>query len=160
MVFVNSSHDKASSVELSMAEVTVTAFISMCNAANGNSRHWDLNPECISQSRSCLCECRSRVPRSCRKCKRKRDEQENIVKWYGVVTDIEDRKRAEDKVLEQDSELRQIVDLVPQLVAALGSGGERLYANRIGLDYAGLSLEEWRQIPGTFFSSRCRCPEH
>ena len=83
-----------------------------------------------------------------------RDEQENIVKWYGVVTDIEDRKRAEDKVREQESELRQIVDLVPQLVSVFGPGGERLYANRIGLDYVGLSLEEWRQTPGTYVSSR------
>jgi PAS domain S-box-containing protein len=82
-----------------------------------------------------------------------RDEQENIVKWYGVVTDIEDRKRAEDKVREQESGLRQIVDLVPQLVSVFGPGGERLYANRIGLDYVGLSLEEWRQTPGNFFSS-------
>jgi PAS domain S-box-containing protein len=36
-----------------------------------------------------------------------RDEAGNIVKWYGVVTDIEDRKRAEDKIREQESELRQ-----------------------------------------------------
>jgi len=28
----------------------------------------------------------------------------------------------------------------------------RLYLNRIGLDYLGLSLEEWRQTPGTFFT--------
>src|SRR5258705_5469560 len=51
-------------------------------------------------------------------------------------------------------ELRQIVNLVPQQVAVFGPGGERLYANRIGLEYVGLSLEEWRQTPGTFVSSR------
>jgi len=73
------------------------------------------------------------------------DEAGNIVKWYGVVTDIEDRKRAEDKIREQESELRQIVDLAPQLVAVFGPGHERLYANRILLDYLGLTLEEWRQ---------------
>jgi len=83
-----------------------------------------------------------------------RDEDGNIVKWYGVTTDIEDRKRAEDKIREQETELRQILDLVPQLVAVFGPGGERLYANRIGLDYVGLSLEEWRQTPGNFLSSR------
>jgi formate hydrogenlyase transcriptional activator len=83
-----------------------------------------------------------------------RDEAGNIVKWYGVVTDIEDRKRAEGKTREQEAELRQIVDLVPQVVAVFGPGGERLYANRIGLDYVGLSLEEWRQTPGTFVSSQ------
>src|SRR5216684_5299664 len=83
-----------------------------------------------------------------------RDEDGNIVKWYGVTTDIEDRKRAEEALREQETELRQILDLVPQLVSVFGPGGERLYANRIGLDYVGLSLEEWRQTPGTFVSSR------
>jgi PAS domain S-box-containing protein len=81
-----------------------------------------------------------------------RDEDGNIVKWYGVTTDIEDRKRAEDKIREQESELRQIVDLAPQLVAVFGPGWERLYTNRIGLDYVGLSLEEWRQTPGNLLS--------
>ncbi len=86
-----------------------------------------------------------------------RDEDGNIVKWYGVTTDIEDRKRAEDKIREQESELRQIVDVVPQLVAVFGTrrerpcatvfgaGRERLYANRILLDYLGITLEEWLQ---------------
>jgi PAS domain S-box-containing protein len=88
-----------------------------------------------------------------------RDEDGNIVKWYGATTDIEDRKRAEDNVREQESELSQIVDLVPQLVAVFGPGGERLYANRIGLDYVGLSLEEWRRTPGNFFSSGAFHPD-
>ena len=80
-----------------------------------------------------------------------RDEAGNIVKWYSVVTDIEDRKRAENKVREQESELRQILDLVPQLVAVFGPRDERLYTNRMGLDYIGLSLEEWWQTPGNAF---------
>ncbi len=74
-----------------------------------------------------------------------RDEAGNIVKWYGVLTDIEDRKRAEDKISEQEAGLRQILDLAPQLVAVFGPDSERLYANRILLDYLGLTLEEWRQ---------------
>src|SRR6266436_4944276 len=74
-----------------------------------------------------------------------RDEAGNIVKWYGVVTDIEDRKRAEDKIREQESELRQIVDLAPQLVGVFGPNREGLFVNRVALDYFGLTLEEWRQ---------------
>jgi PAS domain S-box-containing protein len=49
-----------------------------------------------------------------------RDEVGNIVKWYGVLTDIEDRKTAEGKIREKEAELRQIVDLVPQLIAVYG----------------------------------------
>ena len=40
-----------------------------------------------------------------------RDEDGNILKWYGVLTDIEDRKRAEEKIQEQEIELRQILVL-------------------------------------------------
>ena len=74
-----------------------------------------------------------------------RDAGGKIVKWYGVLTDIEDRQRAEDKIREQEAGLRQILDLVPQLVAVFGPDRERLYANRILLDYLGLTLEGWRQ---------------
>jgi len=80
-----------------------------------------------------------------------RDEAGNIVKWYGVLTDIEDRKSAEGKIREQEMELRQMLDLAPQYVAVFGAGGERLFANRVALDHVGLSLEEWRQTPGGFF---------
>ena len=74
-----------------------------------------------------------------------RDEAGQIVRWYGVLTDIEDRKRAEEKIGEQEAGLRQILDLAPQLVAVFGPDSERLYANRILLDYLGLTHEEWRQ---------------
>jgi formate hydrogenlyase transcriptional activator len=74
-----------------------------------------------------------------------RDEDGNVVKWYGVTTDIEDRKRAEDKIREQEVELRQMLDLAPQLVGVYGPNRERLHVNRIALDYAGINLEEWRE---------------
>ena len=54
-------------------------------------------------------------------------------------------KRAEEKIGEQEAELRQVLDFVPQLVAVFGPDHESIYANRIGLGYLGVSLEEWRQ---------------
>jgi PAS domain S-box-containing protein len=65
--------------------------------------------------------------------------------FVGALTDITERKTAEDKIREQEAGLGQILDLAPQLVAVFGPDSERLYANRILLDYLGLTLEQWRQ---------------
>ncbi len=61
-----------------------------------------------------------------------------ILYWIGINLDIEDRKRAE-------IELRQSLDLAPEIIGVLGPGRERLYANRVALAYYGVTLEEWRQ---------------
>jgi PAS domain S-box-containing protein len=73
--------------------------------------------------------------------------------FVGAVTDVTERKAAEEKIQEQEMELRQILDLAPQHVAVFGPGGERLYANRVVLDYVGRSLDEWRLTPGHSFRS-------
>ena len=73
------------------------------------------------------------------------DHAGQILGWYGSDIDIHDRKQAEDKIRQQEIEVRQIVDLAPQLVSVFGPGRERLYANRVLLDYLGVGLEEWRQ---------------
>jgi PAS domain S-box-containing protein len=75
----------------------------------------------------------------------KKDASGRPCQMFGTIQDITDRKRAEDKIREQEAELRQIVDLAPQLVTVFGPRRERLYANRILLDYLGISLDEWRQ---------------
>jgi len=77
----------------------------------------------------------------------------DLIEYTGTVIDITERKAAEEKIREQEMELRQMLDLTPQQVRVYGPGGERLYANRIALDYLGVSLEEWRQTPGHAFRS-------
>ncbi len=62
-----------------------------------------------------------------------------------VLTDIEERKKAEEKLEEQQKEFRQILDLAPQMVAVFGPKGERLYANSVALAYIGATLEEWQR---------------
>jgi len=66
---------------------------------------------------------------------------------FGTIQDITDRKLAEDKIREQEEGLRQMLDLAPQHIGVYGPNRERLYLNRVSLDYFGTSLEEWRQSP-------------
>jgi len=69
------------------------------------------------------------------------------------VLDLSEQKRAERKIREQEAEIRQMLDLAPQIIAVYGPNTERLYANRVALDYLGLSLEEWQQASdrGVYF---------
>ncbi len=71
-----------------------------------------------------------------------RDEQGRITRWYGTRTDIEDRKRAEEKLRQDERELRRITDAIPQAISVLTPDGSILYANEVVLDYTGLSLED------------------
>ena len=74
-----------------------------------------------------------------------RADDGTLLGWIGVNFDIEERKRAEDKIREQEMELRQVPDLAPQMIGVQGPQRERLYANRQALTYYGVTLEEWRQ---------------
>jgi len=57
--------------------------------------------------------------------------------FVGTVIDITDSKRAE-------KDLQLLVDFVPQVIGVLDSDGKWLHANRVLLEYAGLTLEEYR----------------
>jgi len=68
-----------------------------------------------------------------------------LIEFTGTVIDVTERKRAEEELRGSEMELRQMLDLTPQVVAVYGPNNERLYANRVALDYIGVSLEEWQQ---------------
>jgi PAS domain S-box-containing protein len=76
-----------------------------------------------------------------------------IKEFVGTVIDITEQRHAEAVIREQEAELRQMLDLAPQHVRVYGPGGERLYANRIALDYYGVAFEEWQQTSGNAFRS-------
>jgi formate hydrogenlyase transcriptional activator len=75
-----------------------------------------------------------------------KDQQGQISRWYATATDIEDRKRAEEKLRQSEREARQILDLSPIHIGELGPGEipRRVYNNQAALDYFGMTLEEWR----------------
>jgi PAS domain S-box-containing protein len=71
-----------------------------------------------------------------------RDEQGRIVKWYAIAHDIDDQRRAEEKVRQDERELRLLVDFLPQFISELNLDGTIHYSNRAGLEYLGLTLDE------------------
>src|SRR6266436_5070013 len=68
------------------------------------------------------------------------DDVGNIVKWYGTTSDIEDLKRAEDRI-------RLIINTIPTMVWTLRPDGAIDFVNQRWTDYTGLSLEEEIEDP-------------
>jgi PAS domain S-box-containing protein len=78
-----------------------------------------------------------------------RDVEGRVTGWYILLTDIDDRKRAEDELakafeekVKSEAELRTIIDAIPQLIIAIGTDGKYSYANQATLEYIGLTKEE------------------
>jgi formate hydrogenlyase transcriptional activator len=85
-----------------------------------------------------------------------RDETGKIIYWYGSSTDIEDRKRAEEKLRQDERELRRITDAIAQTIVVQSPDGVPIYANQAVLDYTGLSIED---VTASDFRARIFHPE-
>ena len=84
------------------------------------------------------------------------DAKGKVVRWYGSDTDIEDRKRAENKLVEDGRELRRITDAIPQTIVVLDPSGDPLYANQAVLEYTGLTMQD---VVSSEFRARMFHPE-
>ena len=71
-----------------------------------------------------------------------RDGAGKIVRWYGTSTDIETLKQTQEKLREDERELRRITDAIPQTIVVLDPSGAPLYANQATLDYTGHTSED------------------
>jgi PAS domain S-box-containing protein len=65
--------------------------------------------------------------------------------FVGTGIDVTEQEELTQALRKSEEELRQVLDLAPQIIGVLGPGRERLYANRVALTYYGISLDEWRQ---------------
>jgi len=71
-----------------------------------------------------------------------RDAEGRITGWYMLLTDIDDRKRAEDTLRSNEQSLRLIVDSIPGFVSTANAAGEVELINRQALKYFGKTTEE------------------
>jgi hypothetical protein len=72
-----------------------------------------------------------------------RDNQGIVVRWYCVLTDIEDRKRTEEALRASEHHLRLITETIPALVWRTTPDGQIDYVNRRVLEYTGKPLEHF-----------------
>ncbi|WP_454716689.1 PAS domain-containing sensor histidine kinase [Caulobacter segnis] len=70
------------------------------------------------------------------------DNDGNVLKWYGIVVDIEDRKRAEEALRASERELQQIISSIPGLTWSSDAKGATRFWSQQYLDYAGVQLED------------------
>jgi PAS domain S-box-containing protein len=78
-----------------------------------------------------------------------RNERGNIVKWYGSSTDIEDRKRAEDAILQEKNFTKAALDSMPGLFYLIDDKGRFLRWNKNFEMVSGYSSEEVSRLAAT-----------
>jgi len=74
------------------------------------------------------------------------DKSGRVIRWYISGTDIEDRKQAENKLRQDERELRQLIDCLPQHLVVLDKDGKLLHVNKTMLDYVGYTLDEMQDM--------------
>jgi PAS domain S-box-containing protein len=65
-----------------------------------------------------------------------------VLSWYGILIDIDDRRKAEEALRESEYKLRQIIDTVPGLLWSIGPDGELTQINQAVSDYSGMRFED------------------
>jgi PAS domain S-box-containing protein len=75
-----------------------------------------------------------------------RDTEGGIIRWYTLFTDIDERKQAEEALRQDERELRQLIDFLPQLVMVLAADGNLLLVNQMVVDYTGYTMKEMEEM--------------
>ena len=71
---------------------------------------------------------------------RRADNSENL-EFIGAVRDVTAAKTAQRKLKEDEAELRQLINFVPEHVLVMDANGNRLYENQAVREYFGTSLD-------------------
>lgn len=71
-----------------------------------------------------------------------RDAHGQIVRWYDLIIDIDDRKRAEEAAAASKRDLTLIINTIPALAWSAHPDGSADFFNQHYLDFTGLTTEE------------------
>jgi PAS domain S-box-containing protein len=71
-----------------------------------------------------------------------RDANGHIVRWYNLLIDIDERKRAEQALEASERNLKLTIDTIPALAWSARPDGAAEFFNQHYLDFIGLSLEQ------------------
>lgn len=71
-----------------------------------------------------------------------RDAEGRVLKFVGTTTDIDDQKRAEEKLKRSERDLRLIIDTIPTLSWCNRTDGSNEFLSKNWHEYTGLSPEE------------------
>jgi PAS domain S-box-containing protein len=71
-----------------------------------------------------------------------RDISGNIVRWYNLLTDIDERKRAEEALSTNERNLKLIIDTIPAMAWSARPDGSAEFVNEHYIDFTGLSAEQ------------------
>src|ERR1700754_1642056 len=85
-----------------------------------------------------------------------RNAESRITAWYLLLTDIDDRKKAEEALQSSEGNLNQISTAIPTVIGVMRADGTPLYGNQGVTHYLGLTLEEMQRSD---FRARIYHPE-
>ncbi len=71
-----------------------------------------------------------------------RDTEGRITRWYGLITDIDDRKRAEDELKRSEARHRVVVETASDAVISIDESGAIILANPATKRIFGYNPEE------------------
>ncbi len=71
-----------------------------------------------------------------------RDDEGNIIKWYGVLTNIDALKKTETALQMRERELLGIIETIPSMLWSASPTGETTHLSQRCVEYCGVSLGE------------------
>jgi PAS domain S-box-containing protein len=75
-----------------------------------------------------------------------RDDEGNVIKWYGVLTNINKLKETESVLQTRERELLGIIETIPSMLWSASPTGEVTHISQRVREYSGMSLEDFLNL--------------